>query len=424
MTSLLSSPPLTQPADPVESGAARRRPVLLLALLAGVVAAGSTLLVCSAVGMAGWFLSDAGAHGAPRDGMRTGAVAWLMAHGSGLTVDGTPVTVVPLGLTAMAAWTVWRVAHRLGEALWGHGPDVHRLGDGERDWTVPVGVTGFGVGYAGVALLTVHLVTAGQVKPDTSSVLAWCLGLTLALAGPGIAAGSGRAAIWAARLPVVVRHGAATARSILRWYLGLSALVVAGSFLLNLGEAANMVEQLGTTGGETAIFALVNLAFFPNAVLFGASFLAGPGFAVGGATLVSPSAVVLGPLPVFPLLAALPDTGTPPAWLGAVIGIPALLAALVTIRVQRRRPTLRWEEGALRGCGGGIVAGVGLAVLAALAGGAAGPGRMRYVGVFTFDLLVHAVTAFGLGGLVGGLLITWWQRRTSEPAPETLLPPA
>jgi len=26
-------------------------------------------------------------------------------------------------------------------------------------------------------------------------------------------------------------------------------------------------------------------------------------------------------------------------------------------------------------------------------------------------VLVHAVTAFGIGGLVGGLAMTWWQRR-------------
>jgi hypothetical protein len=33
-------------------------------------------------------------------------------------------------------------------------------------------------------------------------------------------------------------------------------------------------------------------------------------------------------------------------------------------------------------------------------------------------VLVHAVTAFGIGGLVGGLLATWWQRRRLEPLPE------
>ena len=62
---------------------------MLLAALAGMFAAGATLLVCLAVGVVGWFLTDAGAHGAPRDGLRVGALGWLMAHGSGVHVEGT-----------------------------------------------------------------------------------------------------------------------------------------------------------------------------------------------------------------------------------------------------------------------------------------------------------------------------------------------
>ncbi|WP_101525134.1 DUF6350 family protein [Nocardioides houyundeii] len=399
-----------------------RRPVLLLALLAGIVAAGATLLACLLLGLVGWFLSDAGVHGPPREAMRAGATAWLMAHGSGLTVQGAAVTVVPLGLTVLAGWTTWRVAQRLGESVWGHGPDVHRLSDGERDWTVPVATGGFGVGYATVALVTASLVAGSLVQPDRSALLTWSLLLTVCLAAPAIAAGSGRGAVWAAALPPAVRHGAATAVTILLSVLGVSAALLVVAFALSFGEAANMVEQLGTTGGETTLLGLVNLALLPNAVLLAGSFLVGPGFAVGVGTLVSPSAVVLGPLPVLPLLAALPDPGTPSSWWGLTVGVPVLVAAAAVVRLQRRRPTLRWDEGALRGCGGGIVAGAVLTVLASLAGGAAGPGRMREVGVFSGDLLVHSVTALGLGGLLGGLVITWWQRRTSVPADEDAAP--
>ena len=46
-----------------------------------------------------------------------------------------------------------------------------------------------------------------------------------------------------------------------------------------------------------------------------------------------------------------------------------------------------------------------------LAGGAVGPGRMADVGPFAFDVLLHAVTAFGIGGLLGALAMTWWQNR-------------
>ena len=106
--------------------------------------------------MAGWFLTDAGAHGAPRDGLRTGALAWLMAHGSGVHVDGVLVTVVPLGITLACAWATWRTAYRLGDSVSGHGPDADRIADGERDWTVPVAALVFTSGYVATAVARRH----------------------------------------------------------------------------------------------------------------------------------------------------------------------------------------------------------------------------------------------------------------------------
>jgi hypothetical protein len=41
---------------------------------------------------------------------------------------------------------------------------------------------------------------------------------------------------------------------------------------------------------------------------------------------------------------------------------------------------------------------------------------MSTVGPDAMDVMVHAVTAFGLGGVVGGLAMTWWQRRAARRA--------
>ena len=411
MTSLL-------PARPSPTGtpapAPRSRPVALLGSLAGTVAAGTTLLVCLAVGVIGWFLSDAGAHGAPRDGMRAGALGWLAAHGSGLVVEGVLVGVVPLGLTAICAWAVWRTAMRLGEAVSASGPDAHAISDGARDWTVPGAVASFFLGYAAAAAVTSSL-AGGRVAPSLIPVLGWVLLLSLFLAAPAVAIGSGRAAIWASYLPPVLRYGVRTALGVLGGFLLVSAAVLALSFVLDLASALDMASRLHTGPGEATLLGLVNVAFVPNATVFSASYLLGPGFEVGANTLVSPGAVVLGPLPLLPLLAALPAADAVPPWAGLVVAVPPLVAAIATARVQRRFPTLRWDEGAMRGCGGGIIAGLLLGLLASLAGGAAGPGRMRFVGPFHLDVLVHAVTAFGVGGLLGGLVMTWWQRRTSVP---------
>jgi hypothetical protein len=413
MTSLLTRP------DHARTEAARPRPLVLIATLGGVMAALGPLVVLLAIGVIGWFATDAGVHGAPRDGMRVGALAWLAGHGSGVTVMGARIAIVPLGITAVAAWSMWRLGHRVGDSVSGHGPDADRISDGERDFTVPTAVVLFLAGYAVVAVVVATLAAGTTADPSLPRVLAWTVLLTAFVAAPAIATGSGRAAIWAAFLPAAVRAGAAVAGAVLARLLVVSTLVLLVALALSFDDAATMTSRLHPSPSEAGLYALANTAFVPNAALFTGSFLLGPGFAVGGATLVSPGAVVLGPLPVVPLLAALPATGTPAGWVGGLMALPPLVAAYAAFRALRGR-LLSWDRLLLAGCGGGLVAGFGFAVLASLSGGAAGPGRMRFVGPFTRDVLVHSVTACGIGALLGAsvlAVLAWRSTRTPRPTP-------
>ena len=404
MTSLQTRPvPTVRPAAPLA----------LVAFAGGVLAALAPLLVCLALGVVGWFLADAGSHGAPSDGLRVGATAWLMAHGSGVGVEGVRVDVVPLGLTLLAAWSTWRAGLRVGDLVSGHGPDADGIEDGERDWTVPIAVGLLTAGYAVVALVTAAFAATRESAPSSAAVLGWCLVLAVLVGGSAVSVGSGRAAIWAAGVPVTLVESLRTARLVLRAWLLVSLVALLGSFLLDLGTAANIASQLHAGAGDVVLVLLASALLLPNAATFAGAYLAGPGFTVGAGTLVSPSVVVLGPLPMFPMLAALPDSGDPPGWTAALVALPPLVAALAVARAQRSAPTLRWDEGALRGCVGGVVAAVAFALLAALAGGAVGPGRMRDVAPLAGDVLVQGLTTFGLGGLLGGLAMTAWQRRTS-----------
>lgn len=405
MTSLLTRP------DRARTDTVRPRPLVLIATLGGVFAAAGPLLVLMAVGVIGWFVSDAGVHGAPRDGMRMGALAWLAGHGSGFTVTGTRVLIVPLGVTAISAWSMWRLGHRVGDAVSGHGPDADRISDGERDFTVPTAIALFFAGYAVVAVVVATLAAGSTADPSLPHVLLWTLGMTAGIAAPAIAVGSGRAAIWATFLPVALRAAAAVAGAVLAALLVVSTLVFLLALVTSFDEAATMTSTLHPSPSEAGLYALVNAGFLPNASLFSGSWLLGPGFAAGGGTVVSPAAVVLGPLPVVPLLAALPAVGTPAGWVGGLMALPPVVAAVFTFRALRDRP-LSWDRAALAGCGGGIVAGIGFAVLASLAGGAAGPGRMRHVGPFVPEVLVHAITACGMGALVGALVLALLQRRS------------
>ncbi|MCF6378806.1 DUF6350 family protein [Nocardioides KLBMP 9356] len=420
MTSLLTRP------DSARNRAARnapprQRPLVLIATVGGACAALAPLVVLLALGVIGWFVTDAGVHGAPRDGMRVGALAWLAGHGSGVTIEGARVTIVPLGVTAMIVWSMWRIGHRVGDAISSHGPDADRISDGERDLTVPIAVTTFFAGYVVVAIVVATLAAGTTADPSVPHVLAWTVAMTALVGAPAVATGSGRAAIWAALLPPTVRAGAAVAGAVLRLLLLVSMLTFVLALVVSFGEAATMTSSLHPSPAEAGLYAVVNAAFAPNAALFAGSFLLGPGFAVGGATVVSPAAVVVGPLPVVPLLAALPSAGTPAGWVGATMLVPPLVAAVAAFRTLRPRP-LTWDQVALAGCGGGLVAGVGFAVLASISGGAAGPGRMRFVGPFTRDVLVHAVTACGVGALLGASLVALlvWRSNRAWPDPSAV----
>ena len=407
MTSLLPA------AARVRDDLRRRRPLAPVAAAGGAAAALATLLLCLAVAVVGWFLTDAGAHGEPRDALRVGALGWLLGHGSGVSVEGARVTAVPLGISLLCAGATWKLGTRVGDAVSGHGPDADAIADGERDWTVPVATGLFAGGYAVVAVLAWAFASTPTTSPSAGRVLLWTLLLCAIVAGPAVAVGSGRAAIWAAVLPDVVRGAAATCRQLLVGWVTVCATVLVVAFLLDLDTALNVLSELGTDASDTAVLTLLTALLLPNAVAFTGSYLLGPGFTVGVGTLVTPSAVALGPLPVFPLLAALPDHGTPAAWTAWLVALPVLVAAWAAARVERRAPSGRWSDAAVRGLAGGAAAGVVVGLVAAVAGGAVGPGRMTDVGPFAAATLGHAVTAFAVGGVLGGLLAAWWQRRAS-----------
>lgn len=413
MTSLLPAPRRTRVPGPAREDAAHRRPLVLLATLAGVAAAASTLLVCLAVGVVGWFLTDAGAHGTPGDGLRVGALGWLLAHGSGVEVGGARVTAVPLGLSLAAAIVVWRLGLRLGDSVSGHGPDADAIADGVRDWTVGSATTVFTLGYAAVAVVTHRLASTPETSPSLARTLLWVVVLCGGIGGIAIAVGSGRAAIWTSFLPLSLRAACAAAWRTLVWFLLASVVVLAVSLVIDWDGAVNVMSQLHTSPGAATLLLGLCVLLVPNATLFSGSYLLGPGFAVGAHTLVTPTAVVLGPLPMFPLLAALPHAGPSPAWSAALLVVPPLVAAIAVHRTLLRYPTTRWDDAALRGVGAGLLCAIGFATIAALAGGAVGPGRMAHVGPFVFEVLLHGIATFGVGGLLGSMAATWRTRRAA-----------
>ena len=134
----------------------------------------------------------------------------------------------PARVSVVCAWSVWRIAHRVGDSVSGHGPDADAIADGVRDWTVPAATALFTAAYLAVALVTLRALGAEPASPSGARVVVWSLLLCLVLGGTSIAIGAGRAAIWTAYLPLSLRAAATVCLKVVSTFLLASLATFAG----------------------------------------------------------------------------------------------------------------------------------------------------------------------------------------------------
>jgi hypothetical protein len=91
-----------------------------------------------------------------------------------------------------------------------------------------------------------------------------------------------------------------------------------------------------------------------------------------------------------------------------------VVAAIGAVLAQRAYRVSSYDSAALRGFGCGFGAALLSTAAIALAGGPMGDGRMADIGAPLGDVLVSAVAAMSLGGLVAGVVTAWWQRRSAR----------
>lgn len=391
---------LTSARDATGNVDGEPRPLLVGAVLAGAVSAVSVLLACLAVGVAGWFASGAADRTGSADALRVGADAWLLGQGAQLDLAAAHITVVPLGLTVLCAL----VCQRSGR--WArHGSAAPGWRGGLLAAAVMAGA------YGVVAAATAMVASTSQVHPRPSAALAGGFVLAFLAGGAGLVSAPDRSL--RSRLPEPVAAVTTGAAATVLLVVVASAVVLTGGLLRGFGAAANVLAGLHVDSVGALLYTVVVAGVAPNAVLLTGGYLLGPGFQVGVGTLVSPTAVSLGPVPAFPLLAALPDGGPTPWWTLLLLGVPVLAAAAAAVLMLRRHPVRGYEIGALRGLAAGVGGGVLFSVLATVASGSVGPGRMSEVGVGLLEVLPAAALSLGLGGVLGGLLGTWRERRRS-----------
>ena len=209
-----------------------------------------------------------------------------------------------------------------------------------------------------------------------------------------------------------------------------------------------MPSTPASSGG--AVLVLGCLLLLPNAAVWAVAYAAGPGFAVGTGTVVSPFGATLGPVPALPLLAALPAAGSPPAMVRAVLLLPVLAGVAVGVVLARRLPapaapaapaSADGEDGAGgsdgsdtpgadgegwgpvgragRAAGWGLAAGLAaaaaLTALAALSGGPLGAGYLAAVGPSPWQVALALAVEIAVPAALTAALL---------PAPDPTAPPA
>lgn len=192
----------------------------------------------------------------------------------------------------------------------------------------------------------------------------------------------------------------------------ISSIVLAGLIFANYSQVIALYEGIhaGLLGGIAVTFA--ELAFLPNLVVWVASWLLGPGFAIGAGSSVGPLGTSLGPLPAVPILGALPTGDFAFGFLGLLVPIVAAFlvgvvvrpAVLRSVKLHGAEPRSTLLLLLSTGVGIGIVGGVVVGFLAWVSGGAAGPGRLAEVGPDALMVGLVAALEFGVPAILGLLV--------------------
>lgn len=373
-----------------------------------------------------------------------------------------PLSILTIMWAAQFGFQIdWVVFWRAAVVIWliGHGVDVTFQLDAQT--ALALGVTGVGepflvsLALSGFALCTAlagvvmarrlrrepHRVLGELVALTTVVVLSGLLVLTVSTEGvlpsrwqavlfPGLVFGLGLAigSIGATnparvRLRRVIAEGpqpwVTAGGAALRAGLGTVATVIVAASLvttialmLGYGQVIALYEsvQAGVLGGIALTAA--QLALLPTLVIWAASWLVGPGFAVGAGSTVSPIATTLGPLPSVPVLGALPSEPSPLGFMTLIV--PVLAAFIAGLAVRPRlvaaldgEPPRWWALGTAALAA--LIAAGAMGFLAFVGAGAAGPGRLAEVGpdpvTVGLWMLVETLIGASLGLLAGGVRV-------------------
>ncbi|TMQ90176.1 hypothetical protein ETD83_36615 [Actinomadura soli] len=397
---------------------------------------GIGLTVLTTVTLIGWIAAPKTAFGDGMTGVfRTAVNFWLVSHHAGFSYGQGRVGLLPLGVIVLPGALLYRgggwmiraagLPHRPPAPTHRHSTDELRSTDRPRTAVVRVAVA-LAVPYAGLAVLLALAVSSPEVRPSAWQALVGCFLVAIIAGGLGAARAVVAAQVAAEAKGRRVRSGLGALlrllpdrpRSLvigvagsLAVLLASGALLVGASLAMHMSEADHLYDLLapGVVGG--VLLFLVELAFLPNAVIWGMAYAVGPGFSVGAGTSVSPTGVFLDLVPAFPPLAALPQPGPAPALSLIALAAPFLAGAVGGVLTIRSMPTRVSEGAPLWGFLSGALTGAVVALLSALSGGPLGDGRLATVGPSAWRVGLLAALEVGISAAIAAWVANWMALR-------------
>lgn len=325
---------------------------------------------------------------------RAAVDTWLLGHGAdlhvaldetlatGLGLSGDQaafsVTIAPLGFALLTLLLATRAGRRVAETR-------------HRQWGTLVSLATFAGLTTLLALSSVDpaarpSLTQGILLPSLVFAIGFLIGMVRTRRAVGDDDGSSLRDWyddWHPLTRAIVATGARAGTAVVAGVVAVSAVLVAVLLAVNYAAVVSLYEGLHAEALGGFSLTLAEIAFMPNLVIWAASWLIGPGFAIGTGSSVSPLATQLGPVPAIPVLGALPTGELAFGFLGLLVPVVVgfLVAAVSWPRlaavIEPDRP-VRWIAASALAVG--VTAGVLLGLLAWFSGGAAGPGRLVDVG--------------------------------------------
>ncbi|WP_458040902.1 MULTISPECIES: cell division protein PerM [Bacteria] len=166
--------------------------------------------------------------------------------------------------------------------------------------------------------------------------------------------------------------------------IGVGAVVLAGAVAMSGGEIAALYQAGNVDILGAIVVTLGQVAYIPTLIVWTISWIAGPGFAIGTGSTVSPVGTDLAVVPSIPVLGAVPDASD--AWLLLVALIPVAAGALGGWFARSRLhavadgPTDAIAPRLVTTLAMSVVSALATAGMAIAASGAIGPGRLADVG--------------------------------------------